>query len=140
MDDLDRRLIALLRADGRAPVASLAAALGVSRATVRARIDKLMEDGVIQGFTAVIAGPEAETMRALTLIEVEGRAAERVIRKLRGFPEVRALWSTNGKWDIVAELEVADLPSFDRVLRNIREVDGISLSESNLLLATRKGR
>lgn len=140
MDDLDRQLIALLRADGRAPVASLAAALGVARATVRARMDKLLEDGVIQGFTAVIAGPEAETMRALTLIEVEGRAAERVIRKLRGFPEVRALWSTNGKWDIVAELEVADLPSFDRVLRNIREVDGISLSESNLLLATRKGR
>ena len=140
MDDLDRQLIALVGADGRAPVASLAAALGVSRATVRARIDKLMEDGVIQGFTAVIAGPEAETMRALTLIEVEGRAAERVIRKLRGFPEVRALWSTNGKWDIVAELEVADLPGFDRVLRNIREVDGISLSESNLLLATRKGR
>ena len=139
MDALDRKLIAQLRIDGRAPVASLAAALGVSRATVRTRLDRLTETGVIQGFTVVLNDPGAEGVRAITLIEVEGRSAEAVIRRLRGFPEVHALYSTNGRWDVVAELEVPNLPAFDATLRRIREVDGISVSETSILLASRKG-
>jgi DNA-binding Lrp family transcriptional regulator len=139
MDALDRELIALLRTDGRAPVASLAAGLGVSRATVKARLDRLSVDGVIQGFTVVLNDPGAEGVRAITLIEVEGRSAEGVIRRLRGFPEVRALYSTNGRWDVVAELEVASLPAFDTVLRRIREIDGITVTETSILLASRKG-
>ncbi len=139
MDALDRDLIALLRTDGRTPVASLAAGLGVSRATVKARLDRLVGDGVIQGFTVVLNDPGAEGMRAITLIEVEGRSAEAVIRRLRGFPEVRALHSTNGRWDVVAELEVASLPAFDATLRQIREVEGITATETSILLASRKG-
>jgi DNA-binding Lrp family transcriptional regulator len=139
MDALDRNLIALLRTDGRAPVAGLAAGLGVSRATVKARLDRLSGDGVIQGFTVVLSDPGAEGMRAITLIEVEGRAAEAVIRRLRGFPEVRSLYSTNGRWDVVAELEVASLPAFDATLRHIREIDGITATETSILLASRKG-
>ena len=139
MDTLDRELIALLRTDGRAPVASLAAGLGVSRATVKARLDRMLGAGVIQGFTVVLNGPGAEGMRAITLIEVEGRSAEAVIRRLRGFPEVRSLYSTNGRWDVVAELEVASLPAFDATLRHIREIDGITATETSILLASRKG-
>ena len=139
MDALDRDLIAHLRTDGRAPVANLAAALGVSRATVKARLDRLIAEGVIQGFTVVLNDPGAEGVRAITLIEVEGRSAEAVFRRLRGFPEVRALYSTNGRWDVVAELEVASLPAFDETLRRIRDVDGISATETSILLASRKG-
>ena len=139
MDSLDRDLIAQLRTDGRAPVASLAASLGVSRATVKARLDRLIAEGVIQGFTVVLNDPGAEGVRAITLIEVEGRSTEAVIRRLRGFPEVRALYSTNGRWDVVAELEVPSLPAFDETLRRIRDVDGISATETSILLASRKG-
>jgi DNA-binding Lrp family transcriptional regulator len=139
MDALDREMIALLRTDGRAPVASLAAGLGVSRATVKARLDRLTADGVIQGYTVVLNDPGAAGVRAITLIEVEGRSAEAVIRRLRGFPEVRALYSTNGRWDVVAEIEVASLPAFDETLRNIREIPGITVTETNILLASRKG-
>ncbi len=139
MDALDRDLIALLRTDGRAPVAGLAAGLGISRATVKARLDRLAADGVIQGFTVVLNDPGAEGVRAITLIEVEGRSAELVIRRLRGFPEVRSLYSTNGRWDVVAELEVTSLPAFDDTLRRIREVEGITVTETSILLASRKG-
>lgn len=139
MDVLDRDLIALLRTDSRAPVASLAAALGVSRATVRARLDRLIAEGVIEGFTVVLRDPGAQGVRAVTMIEVEGRAAEQVTRRLRGFPEVRALYSTNGRWDVVAEIEVPNLAAFDETLRRIREVDGIAVSETSILLASRKG-
>ena len=58
--------------------------------------------------------------------------------ELRGFPEVRALYATNGRWDLVAEIETRDLPAFDALLRRIREVDGIGVTETNLLLAARK--
>jgi DNA-binding Lrp family transcriptional regulator len=46
---------------------------------------------------------------------------------------------TNGRWDVVAELEVASLPAFDETLRQIREVDGITATETSILLASRKG-
>ncbi len=139
MDDLDRRLIALLRHDARLPVASLAAHLGVSRATVRGRIDRLMATGIIQGFTVRLREDAAENrVRAVMMIEVEGHRTEAVLRRLAGFPEVRALHSTNGRWDVVAELETDTLQSFDRLLSEIRLLDGIAASETSILLASRK--
>lgn len=138
LDQLDRDLIAILRSDGRAPVASLAASLGVSRATVKARLDRLQAEGVIQGFTVLLNAPEADAIRAVMLVEVEGKATEGVVRRLRGFPEIRALYATNGRWDLVAEIETRDLQSFDELLRRVREVDGIGVTETNLLLAARK--
>ena len=139
MDSLDHALISLLRTDARMPVAKLAVSLEVSRATVKARLDRLVAEGVIQGFTVMLNAPEAEAVRAITMIEVEGRSAESVIRRLRGFPEVRTLYSTNGRWDVVAEIEVPTLPAFDDTLRRIREVDGITVTETSILLAARKG-
>ncbi|MDP4004884.1 Lrp/AsnC family transcriptional regulator [Methylobacterium sp. NEAU K] len=139
-DDLDHRLIALLRTDARLPIAKLAAALGVTRATVRARLDRLIETGVIHGFTVVLARDlEPGGMRAVAMIEVDGRHAESVIRRLAGLPEIRALHTTNGRWDIVAEIEAESLPAFDALLRTIRQIDGIANSETSLLLGARKG-
>ncbi|MGU3537797.1 Lrp/AsnC family transcriptional regulator [Methylobacterium sp. A54F] len=140
LDDLDRRLIALLRTDARLPVAKLAASLGVTRATARARLDRLVESGVIQGFTAVLrSAAEPGAVRAVTLVEVDGRHAEGVIRRLAGLPEIRALHTTNGRWDIVAEIEAGSLGAFDALLRTIRQIEGIANSETSILLAARKG-
>jgi DNA-binding Lrp family transcriptional regulator len=139
MDDTDRRLIAELRGDARLPVATLAARLGVSRATVRSRIDRLVADRVIQGFT-IRVGAEADgtLVRAIMMIEVEGKGTEAVFRRLHGFPEVRALHSTNGRWDIVAELGTDTLEAFDRTLATIRLIDGIASTETSILLSSRK--
>jgi DNA-binding Lrp family transcriptional regulator len=140
MDDLDRRLIALLRHDARLPVASLAADLGVSRATVKARIDRLVDTGVIQGFTVRLRSAEAGgRVRAIMMIEVEGHRTDAIIRRLHGFPEVRRLHSTNGRWDVVAELETDTLEAFDRLLSSVRTMDGIASSETSILLSARKG-
>ncbi len=57
---------------------------------------------------------------------------------LRGFPEVRSLNTTNGRWDLVAEIEADSLPAFDDVLRRIRQVEGITATETSILLAARK--
>ena len=140
MDDLDYRLLAQLRTDGRAPVAALSKRLKVSRATVRSRIDRMIESGVIQGFSVILReGANRDLVRAIMLIKVVGQGADEVVEKLRGFPEVATLHSTNGRWDIVAELEVETLPAFDRCLRQIRNVSGIEATETSILLATQKG-
>jgi DNA-binding Lrp family transcriptional regulator len=140
LDDTDYRLLAILRDNARTPVTSLAHALGVSRGTVQNRIDKLLASGVIRGFTVRLK-PEAEphAIRAIALVQVAGQKADSVLRDLRGFPEVRALHTTNGKWDIVAEIETDHLEQFDQVLRRIRMINGIAGTETNILLSNHKG-
>ena len=139
MDDIDRKLIALLRLDARAPIATLAKELGVARGTVRNRLTRLEESGVIAGYTLRLKPQvEEQHIRALMTVLVEGNRTEAVIRALRGDPAVSALYSTNGRWDIVAELRAESLEAFDRVLARVRLVDGISSTETSLLLSAHK--
>ncbi|MBA2076944.1 Lrp/AsnC family transcriptional regulator [Rhodanobacter sp. PCA2] len=139
MDDTDRELISLLRADARTSVVLLAKKLRVARATVQNRMAKLEADGTIVGYTVRLR-PEVEEhrIRALTSIGVEGNHGESVRRELRGHPNVVALHTTNGRWDMIAELRADTLEAFDRVLNGIRNIQGISNTETSILLSTRK--
>ena len=136
-DKLDQELIALLREDGRAPVAKLATILNVTRATVQARLDRLLDSGAVLGFT-IRAREDHGTdgVRAIMMIEVSGKSTTAVVKRLRGLPELRSLHSTNGKWDLVAQLSAKNLADFDRVLGEVRVVDGITNSETSILLTT----
>jgi DNA-binding Lrp family transcriptional regulator len=137
MDGIDQRLVGLLRHDARRSISDLAAELGLSRATVRARIDRLERDGEIIGYTVILRAETIEMpVRGLALIEVEGRATARVIDSLSGFPEVGAIHTTNGKWDLIAEIAADSLSGLDTVLRKIRLIAGITRSETNLILST----
>lgn len=136
LDDLDRRLVSLLREDGRAPVARLAAALKVSRATVDARIKRLLDSGTLLGFTARVRSDRDTAVRAIMLILVAGKSTTAVIKALRGIPELETLHTTNGGWDLVAEINAGSLQDFDRVLRTVREIDGVENSETSLLLSS----
>jgi DNA-binding Lrp family transcriptional regulator len=139
MDDLDYKLISLLRSDARRPVASVAAELGVSRATIRSRIDRLIENGVIRGFTIAVHDQATRNLvRAMMMIEVEGKAAGKVVKRLHGYPEIRRLHSTNGHWDFVAELVTSSLGEFEELLNRIRLVDGIKSTETSILLSSPK--
>jgi len=137
MDELDQRLITLLRHNGRRSVSDLALELDVSRATVRSRMERLERSGDIVGYTVILrADAVSLPVRGIMLIEVEGRAADRVVDALGGFPEVSAIHTTNGKWDLIVELGAASLSDFDGILRRIRLIPGVIASETNLLLAT----
>jgi DNA-binding Lrp family transcriptional regulator len=137
VDALDQRLIALLRADGRAPVSQLAAALHVSRGTAQNRLDRLIQDGVILGFTVrVRRDVDEHLIRAMMTIQLAGKTTTAVIARLRGIPELRALHTTNGAWDVIAEIGVDTLPDLDRVLGTIRAIDGIRSSETSILLSS----
>lgn len=137
MDDLDTRLITLLRHDARRSVSDLAIDLGVSRATVRGRMERLESSGNIIGYTVILRADAVELpVRGIMMIEVEGRMADRVIQTLGGFPEISQIHTTNGRFDLIVEVGAASLAEFDAVLRRIRLVAGITASETSLLLAT----
>lgn len=138
LDDLDHRLLALLRTNARAPIAKLAAGLSVSRATAKARLDRLVDGGVVAGFTVVMAEAPSRGVRAITMIAIEARYEEAVLKKLMGIPEVRQIHTTNGSWDIVVEFEVPDVAAFDDLLRVIRRIDGVARTDTSILLKARK--
>lgn len=139
MDEIDRRLVALLRADARAPVARLARAVNLSRGAVQNRIDKMVASGEISGFTIKSPpGADATQVRAIMGIAVEGERSAAVLRALRGFREVEAVHMTNGRWDMIAELRTDSLAGFSNALDNIRLIDGISGTETSLLLKTHR--
>lgn len=138
LDEQDERLIAALRRDGRASLSELAGTLGLSRATVRARMDRLAARGEIAGFTVLTRDEvSAAPVRGLMMIGIEGRGAERIVARLQGLPEVTAVHSTNGRWDLIAEIGARTLLEFDAVLFRIRGFEGVSSSETSLLLSTR---
>jgi DNA-binding Lrp family transcriptional regulator len=139
MDDTDRELLALLRNNARTSVASLAKALRLARGTVQNRIARMEADGTITGYTVRVRPQvEAHRIAALMTIAVEGNRGDAVLQSLRGDPAVQTLHTTNGRWDIVAELRADSLEAFDRVLSRIRQIDGIAHTETSLLLSTHK--
>ena len=139
MDTIDRQLVGLLRDNARTSVASLAKKLKVARGTVQNRLARLEADGTIVGYTVRLR-PQVEShqIRAFMTIAVEGNRTEQVLRTLRGHPNIVALHTTNGRWDLVAELRTDNLEEFDRVLRQIGLLEGIASTETSLLLSTQK--
>ena len=137
MDDIDRQLIAILRDDARTAVATLAKRLGVSRGTVQNRIDRMMREGAILGFTLRLP-PESDAhrVRAVMAIAIEGERSSAVMAALKGFPEIEAVHTTNGRWDLMAELNAESLAAFSAALDGIRQIKGIATTETSILLAT----
>ena len=139
MDEVDQKLISALRHDARASLSDLALLLGVSRTTVRGRIERLRQRGDIVGFTVVLKqDTHHDPVRGLMMIGIEGRGADRISRQLAGLPAVRAIHSTNGRWDLILEIGTETLEELDGVLAKIRRFEGVAHSETNLLLATKK--
>ncbi|MBT8152424.1 Lrp/AsnC family transcriptional regulator [Epibacterium ulvae] len=139
MDKVDERLISALRHDARASLSDLAAQLNLSRTTVRSRIERLQTRGDILGFTVVLKEDVLrDPVRGLMLIGIEGRGTNRIVRQLQGLSEVRAIHTTNGRWDLIVELGTETLEDFDAALAKVRLIEGVTTSETNLLLATKK--
>lgn len=140
-DDLDRRLVALLRKDARTPIARLSKSLGVSRATIYARLQKLQQSGTIEGFT-VRLNPEVDQrqIRAHVLIKVSGKLARATERQLQAMPEITALHAISGVYDLIAELEAASAAELNELIDRIGELQGVEKTTSSILLATKWSR
>jgi DNA-binding Lrp family transcriptional regulator len=139
MDTTDLQLLALLRQDARASVATLASKLGVSRGTVSNRIRRLEDQGVITGYGVQLRpDTQADRITAWMSIAVEGNQTRAVIAVLLGEPGVSGLHDTNGRWDLLAEIRAASLGELATVLERVRLIKGIGATETSIHLQTYK--
>lgn len=139
MDTLDQQLLALLRQDARASVATLAIKLKVSRGTVSNRITKLEDTGVINGYTVRLRPDTVpDQITAWMSITVEGNRTREVISMLLGEPGVTGLFDTNGRWDLLAELRSPNLSGLAEVLERVRLIKGIGATETSIHLQSYK--
>ena len=140
-DDFDRRLIALLQADARAPTATLARKLGVARTTVVARLARLEKSGVIVGYTVRLAATEGEQgVQAFVSLAVSPKVARAVIERLSLLPELRQLAAVSGEFDYLAVLRAPSTQRLDALLDEIGQIDGVARTTTSVLLAMRVDR
>lgn len=137
MDDLDRKLIGILRTDARVPTAELARRVGVSRATAHERVKRLWADGVLKG-TYTVLDPAAlgRPLRAIVLVswrsDEEGDQRE-VARAIAQTPDVDRVHVVTGRWDFLVEVLAKDMDEVGRIiLERIRRLPGVGSTETLL--------
>lgn len=140
IDDTDQALINLLTENARMPVADLARRLGLGRTTVQTRIERLMDRGLITGFTLRRGPGLRPAVQATVLISVEPRAAPSVLDRLRAIPGVETVFTTSGRFDLIATINAATTEALDRSLDRIGEAKGVRSSESLIHLSTKIDR
>jgi len=139
LDSLDKHLLSILRSDARTSTVELSKQLGVSRATVQNRMQQLESRGVILNYTVNLkSSTEVNTIRALMSIAVEGKKTPSVINLLKGFSHIVTIHHTNGRWDLIAEIQTDTLATFNELLGDVRLIEGVSSTETSLLLDTLK--
>ncbi|MFX1677758.1 MULTISPECIES: Lrp/AsnC family transcriptional regulator [unclassified Roseateles] len=139
MDTLDHQLIALLRQDARASIATLAHKLKVSRGTVTNRLTRLEDSGQIVGYTVKLRADVVQPhITAWMSIAVEGNRTREVVGILLGEPGVAGLFDTNGRWDLLAELRADSLNELAEILERVRLIKGIGATETSIHLQTYK--
>jgi len=138
IDALDRRLIALLREDARQPITSLAHALGLSRASIYGRMERLERDGVIAGYTVRLGADYDERLiRAQVMLKVAPRLTLALERKLMAMPELIVLHAISGEYDMIALVEAEGVSTLNDVVDRIGMLEGVEKTTTSILMATK---
>lgn len=138
MDDLDRRLLDLLTANSRASITSLSAALGVARATVQERMQRLEREGPVRGYTVRLAPEYARgRIAAHVMIAADPKKQAALTRALQKLPAVRALHTISGQYDLIAEIQEDSTGALDACIDAIGALDGVERTLSSIVLSTK---
>ncbi|WP_132877590.1 Lrp/AsnC family transcriptional regulator [Tamaricihabitans halophyticus] len=138
MDPLDQRIVSCLVANARASYAEIGSSVGLSAPAVKRRVDRLLDAGVIRGFTAVV-NPEALGWGTEAFVEVHCRgnvAPARIRASLEPLPEVVAAYTVSGAADAIVQLRAGDIHHLETALERLRGVDIIDRTVSTVVLST----
>ena len=134
----DELLLSLLRENARASTAMIARRLGLSRTTVQSRLEKLEREGVISGYTVRIDDEyERGQIRAHIMITVHPKQAVSVATTLRAMPELRALHSVSGSYDLIAVGAVSTVNDMDVLTDRIGAIEGVERTATSIILSTK---
>jgi DNA-binding Lrp family transcriptional regulator len=137
VDGTDRRLLALLRENARAPVTELARKLGLSRTTVQSRIERLERLKVIAGYSVRVAEDyEQGLIKAHIMVTLRPKFSARVEAALRAMPEVRTLHAVSGSFDMIAIAAARNTAEMNVVIDRIGALDGVERTTSAIVLST----
>lgn len=137
MDSLDQRIVSHLVADARASYAEIGGRVGLSAPAVKRRVDKLLDLGVLQGFTAVV-DPEALGWGTEAFVEVHCNGnvpAQRIRTDLEPLPEVVAAYTVSGQADAIVHMRAADIHHLEDAMERLRGVEFIDRTVSTVVLS-----
>ena len=138
LDSNDKQLLALLSANSRESTAELARKLGLSRSTVKDRMQRLEKKGVISGYTIRYSEDYASgQIRAQVMISYEPKLATQIVRQLRQLSTIKAVYAVNGIYDMIALVSADSTLDLDQTLDQIGDIDGIEKTVSSIILSTK---
>lgn len=140
IDDTDRKILALLRENARAPSVELARRAGISRTTLQARIERMERAHVIAGYTIRSGEHDRQAIRAHVMITAAPKLAPAVEAALRRIAEVRTLHSVSGTFDMVAIVVSETVAEMDALIDRIGALDGVERTTTAIILSTRIDR
>lgn len=141
LDDLDRRLIALLRASPRSSVSDLARGTGAPRGTVQSRLDRLERRGAVTGY-----GPDMAAARigygvtAFTTLEISQGAHDSTVASLRAIPEVLEIHTVTGIGDLLCRVIARSNDDLHRILQDVTAIPTVTRSQTQIALSTQLSR
>jgi len=125
IDKIDRKIIELLKKDGRMSYRKIAEEIGRTEVTVRRRVRKLIKEGVIRKFTVVIDPVKiGKSVQAFISIPVDVKETSKLVEKLRGMEEVSEAYFLAGRTILLLKINVEDLNALSRFLEEKLEVLG----------------
>lgn len=138
MDTVDRRIIALLLEDGRASYAAIGDGVGLSASAVKRRVDRLVADGIISGFTVVL-DPDVLGWTTEAYVEVHCRGTispDDLRAAFSRVPEVHAAATVSGAADAMLRIVAKDVRDLERALERVRqETDNVDRTETSIVLS-----
>jgi DNA-binding Lrp family transcriptional regulator len=137
MDDLDRKILALLVEDGRRTYDDIARRVSLSAPAVKRRVDRLRASGALRGFTAVL-DPAALGWRTEALVELfyaPGTLLDNVAESLTGFPEVVEAWSVTGEADAIVRVRTADNADLERLIMELQRDGQVVRTRSQIVMS-----
>ena len=137
MDDLDRQILSILRRDARTPYTEIADRVGTSEGTVRNRVDRLTEEGVIERFTVTTRTGNVKAMIEVS-VDMNVNTSE-VSERLADWEEVDFVWQVSGEDDIVLVVDCVDTQAVNDLISQAREMDEVKGTTTRLILDQRVG-